>query len=312
VQEDDEIFVYTGGDQVVPRNVRRVRIDKSVKFIAMEAFTGRHNLIYVEFHDGVERIEEFAFPGCTSLRSVKSLGVMIIEGGAFNGCENLEDVEFNSLETIGNYAFMNCTSLRNITMPSLKIIGFSVFDRCEKLLDLDLPEGLETIQERAFQSCERLRRIAVPMKDDMIANNVFLNCPRLSTVDLVGGIHRTVASLHLEGWRNEMKDEIYRINQDLPNIRALDQTAEIQQWMESVIRRINYYKDEHIAILKEATTLLELALWKANLDEKEEDSFGERETKRAKVDTASEKNEGRITSGASIVIKNLLPFLQLE
>eukprot|EP00984_Skeletonema_dohrnii_P032150 scaffold25669_cov69-Skeletonema_dohrnii-CCMP3373.AAC.2 len=168
VQEDDEIFVYMGGDQVVPRNVRRVRIDKSVKFIAMEAFTGRHNLIYVEFHDGVERIEEFAFPGCTSLRSIKSLGVVIIEGGAFNGCENLEDVEFNSLETIGNYAFMNCTSLRNITMPSLKIIGFSVFDRCEKLLDLDLPEGLETIQERAFQSCERLRRIAVPMKDELI------------------------------------------------------------------------------------------------------------------------------------------------
>jgi len=196
-------------------------------------------------------------------------------------------------------------------MPSLKIIGLCVFDRCEQLTDLDLPEGLERIGQTAFQNCQRLRRIAISLKC-MIGGGAFYNCTNLKTVDLVGGIHRTVASLHLEGWRNEMKDEIYRINQDLPNIRALDKTAEIQQWMESVIRRITYYKDEHIAILKEATTLLELALWKANLDEKEEeDSFGERETKRAKVDTGSEKNDSRITSGANIVIKNVLPFLTL-
>ena len=81
--------------------------------------------------------------------------------------------------------------------------------------------------------------------------------------------------------------------------------------MRAVFRYINYYKDEHKATLKEATTLLELALWKANLDEKEEDSFGGRETKRAKVDTGSEKNDSRITSGANIVIKNVLPFLTL-
>eukprot|EP00984_Skeletonema_dohrnii_P031616 scaffold24326_cov79-Skeletonema_dohrnii-CCMP3373.AAC.5 len=296
---DDDVFVYMGGDQVVPRNVRRVKIDISVKFIPPRAFTGRHNLIYVEFHDGVERIEEFAFPGCTSLRSVKSLGVK------FNS-ENLRDVEFNSLETIGNYTF------KYITMPSLKIIGLSAFDRCGQLIDLDLPEGLEMIGIKAFQSCHHLRRIGIPLKC-MIGVDIFAFCPKLVTVDLVGGmIHRTVASLHLENWRNEMKDEIYRINQDLPNIRALDKTAKIQQWMESVIRRINYYKDGHIAILKEATTLLELALWKANLDEKGEDSFGERETKRAQVDTVSEKNESRITSGANIVIKNVLPFLTSE
>jgi len=63
----------------VPRNVRRVKIDISVKFIPSRAFYARRHLIYVEFHDGVERIEEFAFIGCTSLRSVKSLGVKIIE-----------------------------------------------------------------------------------------------------------------------------------------------------------------------------------------------------------------------------------------
>ena len=41
--EDDEmIFVYMGGDQVVPRNVRRVRIDKSVTIIPANAFFSRN------------------------------------------------------------------------------------------------------------------------------------------------------------------------------------------------------------------------------------------------------------------------------
>ena len=41
------------------------------------------------------------------------------------------------------------------------------------------------------------------------------------------------------------------------------QTAAIQEWMGSVIRRLN--QADH-SLLKEATALLELALWKANLD----------------------------------------------
>eukprot|EP00985_Skeletonema_marinoi_P011255 scaffold5329_cov126-Skeletonema_marinoi.AAC.10 len=71
-----------------------------------------------------------------------------------------------------------------------------------------------------------------------------------------------------------------------------------------VIRRIDHYKTEHNALLKETTTLLELALWKANLDGKE-NGVVEREgvrftrgsRKRAKLDMQS---------------KNVLPFLELK
>ncbi len=41
--------------------------------------------------------------------------------------------------------------------------------------------------------------------------------------------------------------------------------------MASVVRNLDCYKSEHLILLKEATTLLELALWKANLDGKEGD-----------------------------------------
>mmetsp|Transcript_12997 Transcript_12997/g.16585 ORF Transcript_12997/g.16585 Transcript_12997/m.16585 type:complete len:119 (-) Transcript_12997:112-468(-) len=118
----------------------------------------------------------------------------------------------------------------------------------------------------------------------------------------------------MELWRNEMNEEIYRINQVIPTTNAdeNENTEAIQQWMESVIRQIGHYKTQHKELLKDATTLLELALWKAKMNEKEEDSLGEVKAKKIKLDMQSERSERRITSGANIVIKNVLPFLELK
>jgi hypothetical protein len=60
VEDGDEIFVYMGGEQEVPRDVRRVRIDKSVQIIPRRAFSYREFLFYVLFHDEIEIIEEYA------------------------------------------------------------------------------------------------------------------------------------------------------------------------------------------------------------------------------------------------------------
>eukprot|EP00984_Skeletonema_dohrnii_P010263 scaffold3998_cov153-Skeletonema_dohrnii-CCMP3373.AAC.30 len=300
-----------GGDQVVPDDVRQVRIDKSVKTIPARAFERRERLIYVEFHDGIERIEEDAFFWCTSLRNVKLMGVKIIEEGAFKYCGGLTDVEFGvELETIGKSAFYSCDSLRAITIPSVKTIGRFAFATCVQLTDLDLPEGLETIQQKAFQNCQDLKRIAIPL-DCMIGNNIFYYCPKLATVDLVGGIYKTVASLHLDSWRNGMKGEINRINQVLPDTVAEEKTAVTQHWIRSVIRRLDHYK-VHKALLKEATTLLELALWKADLNEKEEGVVEREGVRTTRGRRKRARKEICITSGASIVIRNVLPFLELK
>jgi hypothetical protein len=137
----------------------------------------------------------------------------------------------------------------------------------------------------------------------------------LSTVDLVGGIHETVASLHLEKlhlekWRNEMIEEINLINLVLPYAEEYNKSEEIVGWIVSVIRKIESFKAAHKELLKEATTLLELALWKANvewIDDKEEQQV---RITRGRAKRA--RREKHITSGASIVIKNVLPFLQLK
>ena len=59
-------------------------------------------------------------------------------------------------------------------------------------------------------------------------------------------------------------------------------------------------------------TLLELALWKANLDEYEANGVPAREGVRVtRGQRKRARKERRITSGANVIIKNVLPFLEL-
>ena len=138
-------------------------------------------------------------------------------------------------------------------------------------------------------------------------------CENLSRVDTLDeGIHVTISSLHMKSWRNEMQEEIDRINQTLPNNPA--KADAIQQWITRVLGRKEHYKREHQILLKETMTLLELALWKAKLlNEADEKKYKVNVvTKKAKIDAKAAREEHRVTCGASIVIKNVLPFLALK
>ena len=163
-------------------------------------------------------------------------------------------------------------------------------------------KDLERIEGSAFYSSS-LRRIVIPLKYGLIIDHYsFIACPNLTRVDVLdGGIHKTISSLHMESWRNTMEEEIDRINQTLPNTPGIQKAAAIRRWVARVIGRI-----EHVHMLvKEAMTLLELALWKAKLLNETSDE------KKCNVDEVA-KREHRVTCGASIVIKNVLPFLALK
>ena len=319
---DGNIFIYRGGQQVVPQHVTHVRIDKSVDEIEDNAFLDRVHLVQVDSHDGLRKIGKWAFRGCKSLRQINNLeSVVEIDDFAFYLCGNLESAEFGDrLETIGNNAFGFFTSLKHAKLPSTITIGAGAFTNCTRLADIELSERLETIEASAFSSCDRLQRIAIPLKRDLFPFDEFWrkysqfdSCYRLTTVDLVGigGIDKTIASLHMESWRAEMISEINLINQVLPTKPANEKTEEIRRWMESVIDKMDHYKAEHFRYLKEGTTLLELALWKVKLAENE-DNCEEGKRKKAKVDADSYQRDKRITCGADTVIKNVLPFLRLE
>ena len=315
---DGNIFIYRGGR--APQHITHVLIDKSIIEIEDDAFYECGDLAQVDTHDGIRKVGKYAFMRCKYLRRINIKSVIEIDHSAFYMCENLESVEFgDGLETIRNSAFGGCTALEHLKLPSIINIGKSAFWNCKRMTDVELSERLETIEARAFRRCVRLQRISIPLKrglleydDEWEAYDQFHDCEQPTTVDLVGGVHKTIASLHMDNWRTEMISEINRINQHLPTTPASEKTDAIRQWIDSVIDKMDHYKAKHYRHVKEGITLLELALWKFKLGENEDNSVvAEDLTEKAKVDAESARKEGRITCGADMVIKNVLPFLKL-
>jgi hypothetical protein len=293
-----------------------VRIAEDIDTIPAGIFRGCLKLIEVEGHNRLRKIEGGAFAGCPSLSSVTKMTSLIeIEEFAFKSCYALSDIEFDKLENIGNGAFAICESLESINMPSIRRVSRSAFMSCRALTEAVLGQDLERVEGSAFWGTA-LRRIVFPLKENLIiGSSVFNFCGNLSRVDaLDGGIHKTISSLHMESWRNEMQEEIDRINQTLPNIQSIEKTGAIQQWSERVLQRMEHYKSEHQILLKEAMALLELVLWKAKLlNEMDEKKFNVNEVlKKVTIDTEAARQEHRVTCGANIVIKNVLPFLALK
>ncbi len=315
--DDDVVFDFVGGDQEVPRDVRRVRIDESIDTIPEGLFCMFEELIDLEGHDKLKRIEAEAFDGCHSLRRMSNMRcVRQIDENAFFGCRALSDLEFRKLVIIGCSSFAFCDSLRSVNMPSVRRVEGCAFQGCTALTGAVFGKDLEEIEGSAFHECTALRRIVIPLKHDLIIYwNAFNKCENLSRVDtLVGGIHNTISSLHMKSWRDELNAEIDSINQILPGISANDKGEAIRQWMRSLFQKIEHYKTEHHIVLKEAMTLLELALWKAKLEENEftgvtSQDEGVRVTRGRRKRARKERC---VTSGAGIIIKNVLPFLELK
>jgi len=77
-------------------------------------------------------------------------------------------------------------------------------------------------------------------------------------------------------------------------------------WFDGVSLKLSNYEIEYIN-LKEATTLIELTLWKNKIAENfQEDGHI---NKRAKIDETDRRKECRINCGADIVIEHVLPYL---
>ena len=342
IMADQQIIyhIYMGGDRdVVPRNATHIRVHKSVKVIPEKTFFRHPNLVELECHDGVDTIEEEAFFECPSLKRVKMPGVKIVKTSAFYHCEALTDVDCDKLETIGGGAFAYCESLRSINLPFVETVEVATFTGCINLVDVTFGDKLESIGEVAFCECPDLTRITIPLKDGMIAyDHVFSGCLKLSSVDLVGDLHQTIAALHLEEWKDEMSEKIGRINQILPNTDAGtpsfdgdypdeglhpggpwfdgdtpdegfqpgEKTRKIRMWITSVLHKMEHYKAEHCTLLKEAATTLELALWKSRLGGDNNDVPSEGDEKG--------RAECRNNCGAdmSIIIPKVLSFLNIE
>ena len=323
--DDSDIFLYTGGDQVVPRDVRRAQVAESANHITKNAFQNCTQLRYVQFHDGLKKIEVASFAFCPLLRRIKIPPGTDIGEYAF-AASGVRDVELGEGVKIGACAFCKCTLLTHIEIPKAAEIEELAFAKCPHLKNVDLA-GVRKIGRGAFLGCPSLERVELPLfnldVDDAIGSRAFDGCKKLTTIDLTEDVHETVSSLGLECWRNQMKEKISRINRvHHPNTTPENRTQQLEAWMMMVHDGMEHCKREHQNLLREATTRMELAAWKIYLNENEAIST-EHVAKKAKLTNGMQlrprkcdmerlRQENRVRSGASVIIENVLPFLKLK
>ena len=124
--------------------VKKIVLPSTLKEIDKYAFTSKvfRNIEIVEFNNGLEKIDEYAFYYCNNLREV---------------------VLPNSVKEIGESAFKSCSTLKKVVLPqNLKVLNKSVFFGCEKLKEIILPSKLERIEKDCFYSSGLEGNIKLP------------------------------------------------------------------------------------------------------------------------------------------------------
>lgn len=139
-------------------------IPESVTSINEYAFYGCDSLKSIEIPASIKSIGESAFGNCNGLQSIEiPEGVTSIGESAFAWCDNLTTVKIGSgITKLENNLFEFCKNLKNVELPaSVEIIGGSVFEDCYSLQTLEIPAGVKSISEEAFRYCDQLINITV-------------------------------------------------------------------------------------------------------------------------------------------------------
>ena len=137
--------------------------------------------------DGFVRIKDYAFYGCSGLKSVTIPDtVTSIGNSAFEGCTNLTNISIpDSVTTMGFNVFCECSSLKSIAIPdSVMEIGSAMFSDCTSLTSVKLGNNIQTISGQMFRFCNSLKSIDIPDSVTEIGRLAFDDCSSLKCITI--------------------------------------------------------------------------------------------------------------------------------
>ncbi len=135
--------------------------------------------------DGVEKIGDFAFIGCSNVIDVelpdtlKSIGV-----GSFGFCSSMSSISIpDSVSEIQTAAFSCCRALENVKLSSsLSEISENLFEY-SGLKTIDIPSNIIKLGEGCFRET-KIENIVIPSTVTSIGNNIFFMCKNLKSVKI--------------------------------------------------------------------------------------------------------------------------------
>lgn len=159
--------------------------DGSVTAIAPHAFENVTTLTEITIPASVTQIGDYAFAGCTKLSRVTLTdGLQRIGAYCFLSCEMLIDISIpDSVIEIGNNAFES-SRLQHIKLSSnLREISPYML-AMTNINEIEVPASVVSIGEMAFYSCLYLSRVTLHEGLEVIGNDAFSGCMRVTEIKL--------------------------------------------------------------------------------------------------------------------------------
>lgn len=185
-----------------------VILPKTTKVIEESAFRDCHWLRHITIPEGVERIDDGAFTGC-SLTEVFLPASVTRFGNSIYACPSLVSIEVDPANTVYRSidgllydkqvtAVLRCPEGRTkpVTLPStIHHVGRMAFHHCLNLSSITLPDGVDFIGQMAFYRCTNLERLSIPRGVKKIEAQTFVDCPRLESISLPEGLEEIDAGV---------------------------------------------------------------------------------------------------------------------
>lgn len=138
-------------------NLETVVIPSNIKAVSWFSFHNCSKLTEVQWHDGINELDNGAFQGCTALKNIRlPKSLKTISGGAFEKCTNLNFGKLvlpNKLQWIGDEAFRG-TKCNKVMIPdSLESYGEHSFNSNTKIVK---PKYIKNVKTKKIKSQYKL------------------------------------------------------------------------------------------------------------------------------------------------------------
>ena len=178
------------GKEAFQKNyITEVTIPESVRAIGQDAFYDNQSLKSVTLNNRMETINRSLFNYCKKLAVVRGgRNVKIVDQSAFSGCDSLRSISDITPVTINSSAFYYCRKLESLNFSRIKSIGYESFCNCFGLKEADLTT-LTSIYGRSFIGCTGLKKVTFGNDITTIKSEAFNGCDALEEVVLGSSIN---------------------------------------------------------------------------------------------------------------------------
>ena len=175
--------------QITFEDISSTPMSVAYDFYVIDSNQEYYEVTEIVLSNNVTEVKKYAFSGFSRVTTLTlSKNVTKLNYFSFKGCTSLTTINFDEesrLTTIGESAFYGCGSLEYVNIPNgVETIEDYAFEECDLLTTINLPSTLKTIGEGVFKNNSSLTSISIPTGVSKIAEYTFSGCDSLATINL--------------------------------------------------------------------------------------------------------------------------------